>query len=456
MKKTTALLLAVIFLLGIFAPAVFAAPEYGVVGAKTSGVFTYTLINSGKEVRIDYSANAKGALTIPAKIAGKPVTQIGAGAFYTRQITSVTIPSGVKSIGAHAFDFCTSLKTLTLPATLTSIGTWAFAFCSVLGSVTIPSKVSSVGDFAFAYCEGMTKVTIPSSVTKIPASCFEGCSKLNNVSLPSSVKTIGSLAFAGCSALSKLSLTSQITTIASNAFSQCGKLKALSISATIGVGQKYTLPDYKAVASSAWKGGNTTLLKKTSGVTYQGLKAGSTSYYVTDSAGRKLTVSVTVKAAPTKVVLNKAMTLGVGEAVATSITLTPSGALGTRTYSSSNTSVATVDKNGKVTAKAVGTASITVKMWNGKSSAIKVTVKKAPTKVTLSKSTATITKGKTLTLTRSYPSGTAAYTACSWSSSDTSVATVSGGKITAKKKGSCYITVKTYNGKTAKCKITVK
>ena len=43
-----------------------------------------------------------------------------------------------------------------------------------------------------------------------------------------------------------------------------------------------------------------------------------------------------------------------------------------------------------------------------------------------------------------------------WSSSNTSVAKVSNGKVTAKKRGTAYITVKTSNGKTAKCKVTVK
>ncbi len=79
----------------------------------------------------------------------------------------------------------------------------------------------------------------------------------------------------------------------------------------------------------------------------------------------------------------------------------------------------------------------------------------APTKVTLNKTSATLVKGKTLTLKATLTPSNAS-TKFTWSSSDKSVATVnSAGKVKALKKGTATITVKTSNGKKATCKITV-
>ena len=126
------------------------------------------------------------------------------------------------------------------------------------------------------------------------------------------------------------------------------------------------------------------------------------------------------------------------------------------TWSTSNSSKATV-KNGKVTAKKVGTVTITAKAKNGKKATCKVTVKNLPTKVKLNKTKATIKKGKTLTLKATVTPSTNVISTVKWTSSNKNIATVnSKGKITAKKAGTVTITVKTTNGKTAKCKITVK
>lgn len=130
-----------------------------------------------------------------------------------------------------------------------------------------------------------------------------------------------------------------------------------------------------------------------------------------------------------------------------------------RSYKSSNTKVATVDKKGKVTAKKTGKSTITVTMKSGAKA--KYTVKVQKGKVTtkslkLNKSKCTLKKGKTLTIkvTRDPITATEKIT---YSSSNKKVATVDKkGKITAKKKGKSTITVKTSNGKKATCKVTVK
>ena len=165
-----------------------------------------------------------------------------------------------------------------------------------------------------------------------------------------------------------------------------------------------------------------------------------------------------------KVSLNKsATTLTEGESETLTATITPSNATGDKTvkWSSSNEAVATVDSNGKVTAKKAGTAVITATSSNGKTAGCTVTVKQkeiAITGIGLNKSTTSLTEGESETLTATIaPSNATGDKTVKWSSSNEAVAAVdSNGKVTAKKAGTAVITATSSNGKTAGCTVTVK
>lgn len=118
---------------------------------------------------------------------------------------------------------------------------------------------------------------------------------------------------------------------------------------------------------------------------------------------------------------------------------------------------------GKIVLKAVKPNSkyvtVTVTMKSGAKASCKVKVVKntvRTSKLTLSNKNLTLKKGQNETLKVSRnPIG--ASDKILWKSSNKKVAAVnSKGKITAKKKGSCTITVRSASGKTAKCKVTVK
>ena len=127
-----------------------------------------------------------------------------------------------------------------------------------------------------------------------------------------------------------------------------------------------------------------------------------------------------------------------------------------RLYYSNNTSIAPVQKaGGLVTAKTAGTTTIRCKLSNGKEAICKVTVKSAPSRVTVSDKSATLKVGQSKTLKATLNNNAYSYRS-TWTSSNTYVATVnSTGKISAKSQGTATITYKTYNGKTASCKLTV-
>ena len=137
-------------------------------------------------------------------------------------------------------------------------------------------------------------------------------------------------------------------------------------------------------------------------------------------------------------------------------TINTSSLSGKLTFTSSKAAVASVTKKGVITGKKVGTAKITIKTSKGKKYTVTVTVAKAPSKVTLNKKTATLEVGDTLQLKAKLPSKTAS-NKITWTSSNKNVATVSNnGKVTAEGEGTATITVKTFNGKKATCKVTVE
>ena len=111
---------------------------------------------------------------------------------------SVTIPSGVRSLGNSCFENCRGLTSVTIPSSVTNLGGKCFYSCTGLTSVTIPSSVTSLGDGCFFNCTGLTSVTIPSSVTNLGDNCFVSCRGLTNVTIPSSVTSLGSDCFRNC------------------------------------------------------------------------------------------------------------------------------------------------------------------------------------------------------------------------------------------------------------------
>jgi len=95
------------------------------------------------------------------------VTAIGNSAFqYCHSLNSVTLPEGLVSIGNNAFQN-TEISSLTLPSTLKTIGISAFEGNYDITSLVIPEGVEKVGRRAFAYMYGLKKITLPSTLTEI-------------------------------------------------------------------------------------------------------------------------------------------------------------------------------------------------------------------------------------------------------------------------------------------------
>jgi hypothetical protein len=80
------------------------------------------------------------------------------------EVTSIEVPNGFTSIGAEAFEGCTSLASVVLPAGLTSIDTEAFAGCTSLSSVKFSTGLTSIGRGAFQG-SSLASVVLPTGIT---------------------------------------------------------------------------------------------------------------------------------------------------------------------------------------------------------------------------------------------------------------------------------------------------
>jgi len=164
------------------------------------------------------------------------VTSIGAKAFEGRSdITYLSIPYSIESIGEYAFIDCGSNMTVNIAdpeswckmklgnehaSPLSSAGKMLVHDIET-DRIDIPSTVTSIGAFTFYQCSCIKTVTIPASVTSIGSSAFEDCDYLTSLTMSDGLQSIGGSAFQGCKRLNTLVIPSTVNSILVNAFKNC-------------------------------------------------------------------------------------------------------------------------------------------------------------------------------------------------------------------------------------------
>ncbi|MEP3837159.1 MAG: leucine-rich repeat domain-containing protein [Algibacter sp.] len=215
----------------------------------TVGDISYTITASvvggdaTDEVAVQGSTLA--ALDIPSTVENGgvtyTVTSVETLAFQNNStITSLTLPSTLKTIGSNAFNNCSSLALDPLDLThVTSVGSYAFYQSSLITSVIVPDGIT----FADGVLRntGLTSFTIPASWTTLPNQMLRDCTSITSINIPSTVTSLSAANFRGCTNLTEIQVNSSTPIAVPNA----------NAIATINAGAILYVPD--ATAESAYE-----------------------------------------------------------------------------------------------------------------------------------------------------------------------------------------------------------
>ena len=191
-------------------------------------IFFFSLIVRAVNVEIDgimYNINAKTGLT---EVVANPSHQYKGDIVIPEAITYEGKEYTVTAIGESAF-FQRNITSITFPNSITSVGRAAFYCCSLLDSVVLPEKVTVIGDMLFANCTSLRRVVIPEGLTLIDNSAFNSCYSLDSLIIPNSVTRIEDWAFALCKGLTYVEMSRGLTYVGRGAFGDCSALNTVII-----------------------------------------------------------------------------------------------------------------------------------------------------------------------------------------------------------------------------------
>ena len=361
-----------------------------VVPQKISTAKIKYILVSKTTIRITKCIPTDNTVVIPETIDGYTVTEIGEGILKGyRNVTKVTlpntvtkikessfkglealksvnIPTNIKSIGGSAFEGCTALESANL-GNIEEIGASAFAGCEKLTEITIPKTAKIIGARAFAKCRGLEKAVIASNcdsgndkqdnytftecdnlksvvisegVTSLTGHQFYKCTALKNVSLSSTLESISQSAFSCCTSLESIYLPEGLKTIGYMAFYKCRALKNVTLPNSLGYN------DYDATISD---------------FIIKGYEDSTAKEYA--KANKIIFVSLggdnNPSQQPTAITLDSFIAvLNVSDTY--DIIYKVENPEGQTTFTSSDSSVITIDENGRITALKSGSATVTI------------------------------------------------------------------------------------------------
>ena len=446
------------------------------------------------------------------------VSSVGKDAFEgCKAIKNITLSSKLNYVNDGVFSGCSSLESVDLPDNISEIGANSFADCTNLKNIRFGKNLIHIDSYAFSGCSSLKSIEFPAGLQYIWSKAFIDCTNLSSVKLNSGLKQISDYAFYNCLNLKKVRIPSSDTYLCDYSLGYYGKNdNNYKIPDFIIVGdinscaQRYAnnngfkFEKYKVNLSTPQI---TSLKNTTGGVKLQWNKVngayGYRLYYRPASGGWKRFKDTTATSfTDSSVVPNKtetytircldkdgntisgfnsngwsikyvpvAPTISKLENTSSGIKLTwnkIAGVYGYRLYYKTSSggwkrfkdttatsftdsgvspnrtetyTIRCIDKNGK-----------TVSGYNSKGWSKKY-VYNPPKSIKLNKTSAYIGKKESVTLKYTLSAGSTS--TVTWSSSNKNVATVSGGKVTAKGAGATTITATTANGKKATCKVTV-
>ena len=137
------------------------------------------------------------------------VTTMGYAAFQGCDALSGEIDlSNLEVIPGHAFCYDPNITSVITCPTLRSIGDWAFIWADI-STISLPETLNSIGTYTFYKASLSGTVALPDSLTQLGASAFSGCEEVNAIQIGSGLKDIPANAFAGCTNLKTITVNNR-------------------------------------------------------------------------------------------------------------------------------------------------------------------------------------------------------------------------------------------------------
>lgn len=434
------------------------------------------------------------------------------------ELHSVMLPESLLSLGDAAFQDCTALTSLQLPNHLTVLPKNLFSGCTFLSSISLPSALETISSSAFADCTHITKLTLGTHVYALAPDAFSGCTSLDAVhvaadnmyftdvngvvlsadgtqlllypcgkasgtyTLPATVSAIGERAMAssritslvcndaltliapdalrGSTQLQSIVFASDghLTEIGASAFSGCVALDSIIFPDTLRTIhanafslctlQSVTIPAHTTIGAHAFDA--------SPHLTLYGANGSPAATYAQTNGLRFVDLSTDIPVIG--VTLPPSLSLAPGENCTLSAVLMPHNTTETTLrWNSSDASIAYVDANGFVSARSIGTATVSVTAANGSSASCLVTVAHAviaPEQIVLSADVLTLVPGNIHPLSAQLlPVGTT--DEVKWHSSDNAVVRYASGCVFALSCGTATLTATVGDTLRASCTVTV-
>lgn len=317
------------------------------------------------------------------------IDEYGGYLFYKcDNLETVEISNGVRHIDHGIFKECVSLKNVKLPNTVREIGYDSFYGCKSLTSLTIPYGVLKIKSDALRF-SGLKTLVLPSSINYFESDVLYG-THLDLIQVPmgvtefnpdiSSTSSIGKIRCFKGSAAEQFALSEHIP------IEYMTSIPATKISfdkSTVYmmeddfVALNWTMAPTNTTDAMTWKSSSESIATVNGMGEVTANRAGSCTIVVTTSSGVLARINVVVNNKPSSVEFSK-KSVEILEGNSFTLRATVKDKQGVRNdiipeYASSNTSVATVDRNGKVTAIGKGKVTITAKIY-GKKAQYEITV----------------------------------------------------------------------------------